>query len=492
MRKLLLILTFAAIASAQTYTEFYVDNSATGCGGSGCSNMNAGSTTAAPVFAVTGRTWTASTRTLLVASTSGVSVGMFISVFPDSTTGDALYICRISTVNVNTSLVCASSPVFGTAPVDGTSTRSANVGGAWKGPNGTSGFPISAAQGALLDSSNDPERINFKSGTSYAVTAAIAQGTASAQIVLQGYTSTVGDGGMAVIDGGTSGTSYILATFSQANTTLADMIFQNNGSTGSADGVAISTSRFNGSRLVFSGMMGNGLLTSGAGNFLEIEAFGNNLSNTAATGGIKSTNTGTFTRPNSHDNTGSNTSGFIVTAGVFIDPIADSNGLHGLVSSASAAFTVIGGAFFNNLAGAGISSSSGAPVWYISNAVFASNHTYGIDLSSGSAGTSGIVRNCGFGAGSYANLSGTINATGAKPVQTSGLVTFGSNADPWTSPTTGNFSVALSAAQAAGRYQYTQTGSSKSGTAGYPDIGTGGQHQCTGVGGGVYGCPIGR
>jgi len=80
---------------------------------------------------------------------------------------------------------------------------------------GTIGDPFGDLQYALdsvTRNSTDGDRFNVKSGTSENISsgisvAAYGNGTASAPLIIQGYTSLAGDGGRGVIDGGSSATT---------------------------------------------------------------------------------------------------------------------------------------------------------------------------------------------------------------------------------------------------------------------------------------------
>src|SRR5947207_15431431 len=78
-----LLLFSALIAEATSYTEFYCNKTGT--------NINAGSTTnATPTYSTTAGDWVASTGvfTKTGADRSGVSVGMWVSVYPVGGTTD--------------------------------------------------------------------------------------------------------------------------------------------------------------------------------------------------------------------------------------------------------------------------------------------------------------------------------------------------------------------------------------------------------------------
>lgn len=182
----------------------------------------------------------------------------------------------------------------------------------------------------------------------------------------------------------------------------------------------------------------------------------------------------TLIRCIAHDNINSNGVGFRATAAAaFIRCIADSNAGAGLIYSAVTALSVINCDFYNNAAdGIDLTGASATQV-YVENCNFVNNGTggtgYGIN-SSGSAVRNGAIVNCGFGAGTEANTTGNI-ATAAAALTVIGSVTYANDVTPWTAPSTGNFSISLAAAKAAGRGAFTETAASYTGTVGYPDIG---------------------
>ena len=107
---------------------------------------------------------------------------------------------------------------------------------------------------------------------------------------------------------------------------------------------------------------------------------------------------------------------------------------------------------------------------------FIKNGTYGI-IGNGAGGRIGSVINCGFGAGTAANSSGTTSSL--KGIIETGSVTYGSNLLPWVDAPNGDFRINLAAANGAGRGTFTQTASSYAGAVAYPDIGAV-QHQDAG------------
>ena len=272
------------------YTEFYC-NSAVG------DNRNAGSTTGAHHSLWTSASWVSATGVFTVSSgnpvTSGVTVGMFASVYPVAAVF-APYVALI--VNVTSTAITLSLTFkTGTAPTDSvTSDRAIRVGGCWKGPNVLEDFPFGVMASTLNDGVNLTPRVNFK-GT-FNVTGAIAHGvTDSNPVIWEGYTTTPGDGGMCTILSPFSGASYTVLTLGNTlcrRQWLENFIFTYNGSTGSATTLVLS-SVIGGARNIYvNNSRGIGITCSGAGGtYVELEVFACNNSGTVDLPGIAVTNT---------------------------------------------------------------------------------------------------------------------------------------------------------------------------------------------------------
>lgn len=455
------------------FSEFY-------CDFTNGSNVNAGSTEAAPVLSLTGGNWVSATGVYTkTASIANVSVGMFAAVRVDGATL-AARVGRVTAVDANT--VTISTTAGSGSLADQTGTASIVVGGPWKGPNAAVGFPFNFITNALTNAAGDYPRVNFKNNATYAITAAITHGNAG-PIQFQGYTSTVGDGGRAIIDGGTAGASYVLLTISGANCETWDMIFQNNGATGSASGFVPGTAETNCRRVVVNNVRGDGFSAtfSTGGAFIECEAYACNQSNAGSKAGFSFSGNATLVRCIAHDNAGSNTVGFRPSNGAntLIHCIADTNGSHGLdVNSVNGHTTVVGCDFYNNTGDGIRSANSAGSSIYVENCNFVKNGGYPVNRT-GAGGLNGAVVNCGFGSGTQANTSGNLNNLNA--VVEEGSVTYAADVTPWQDPATGNFTITMAAAKGTGRGSYTQTQTSYTGTTSAPDIGAG---QASSAGGG--------
>lgn len=456
------------------FSEFYCR--------SGGSNLNAGGlatgaeppTTAA--YTSTNGNW--STVTHVFTPTDGstpantVNVGDYASIYVDGASL-AVFIVRITIVaaGVNGAITTSATASAGAAPTTSATARTIKVGGAWLGPNAAVGFPCNLSTlNTLQDSSANMCRINFKNDQTYTISSQIS--ASSAQFVMQGYTSSAGDGGKATIDGSTN-VIKLLAMSGQASV-VADLIFVSTAASGSTD-MASDTNGSAWFRCVFHGSRGLGLSLGNANSVaIECEAYDNNKSNTASKGGFAMALSGAACyRCISHDNTGSNSSGFQGTSGggIINNCIADTNGGKGINISTGASLSRIlisaCDIYNNGSDGIGIATSTNVMTFFIENTNLIKNTGAGLNVTSTAGAYSGFMFNCGYGAGTQAN--GSSDTPGA--IVQSGAITYGSNLTPWVDPANGDFRINLAAANWAGRGAFTETASSYAGTVGFPDIG---------------------
>ncbi|MFZ5832448.1 MAG: hypothetical protein ACOY3P_20365 [Planctomycetota bacterium] len=180
-------------------TEFY-------CDPVDGSNLNAGSTTGNPLATYASGSWVAATGVFTVASgnpqSDGVAAGMFASVYPDGTTPATVFVGRVTAVDTTT-ITVSLTVKMGTAPTDGTSNRTLKVGGAWKGPNGTDTFPAGLFPDTLTNAAGDYNRLNLKNNAVCYPTVQVTWTRTDGKLLhIEGYATTPGDGGIAVIDAG--------------------------------------------------------------------------------------------------------------------------------------------------------------------------------------------------------------------------------------------------------------------------------------------------
>lgn len=424
------------------------------------------------------------TRTATLASPS-ISIGLNIVVTGIGQTGFVAAVTAVTTSTITLSLTRKA----GVVPITGTTGYTANVGGAWAGPSGTSGFPINLMATTLTDSSSNRPRINLKSDQTYSMTAGISTGN-NGPWQVWGYTTTFGDGTYATIDGGTTGASYVLLTVANFGPSFAWIKFQNNGATGSANGVSVSSHGSFFYRCVFSNVRGAGLgpgAISGPLAVVECEAFGCNQSNTANLGGfVSNTAHMNLTRCISHDNTGSNSNGFVLSGlnigMTLVDCVADSNGKDGILGSNSGFIFVVNCSCYGNT-GAGINIAAGvAQSAIFQNCILSQNGTFGINNSGGQS--SSVIQNCAF----FSNTSGQTNNLG-NFTTLMGTVTL--SGDPFTAAASGDFSLnstagAGAACRGAGIGTYPTTQGGYGSTLGYPDIGAVQHQDAGGVGGVIF------
>ena len=470
---LCLALLIQQAVAFSAHTEFYC-NSSTG------SNTYAGSTeSGTPVFTTTGGNWATATGvfTKAGADLSGVSVGMFAAVMVDAGTV-AARIGRITAVDNGADTITISTTAGSGSLADQTATATINVGGVWKGPNAAVGFPLGFVTNALMDASSNPPRVNLKNNATYSISAQTDANDAG-PITWQGYTTTAGDGGLALIDGGANNVSLFYV--SGAGNTFKDISVGNMGTTGGF-AWAIDGARTQLHHCVAHNCRSYGFHFNAADiTAVECEAYNCNISNNAGRGGFVLTNSGTFIRCISHDHTVANGNGFVVSAGVvsFRECIADTCVGIGYSISSTNAVSMTGCDAYNNTSDGIRLANATDGIFYIENCNLIDNGGYGINGSSATT-RHGAIRNCGFGAGTAANTSG--DSTGLSNLVVSGSVTYASNATPWTDPANGDFRISLATAKNAGRGVFTQTAASYAGAVGYPDIGAA---QATASAGGV-------
>src|SRR5881394_2778989 len=390
------------------FTEFYCQ--------SGGSNLNSGSDTSNTAkYTSTNGNWSTVTDVFTPTDgtnpvTAGVAVGDFASIYIDgATVGVFIGLITAVTNAVNGPITISTTSRAGTAPVTSTTTRTIKVGGACKGPNAGQGYQISLnGLGSLKDASGHTPRFNLKNDATYSITTGIT--VVGTVLWIQGYSTTPGDKGRAIIDGGTSLiTPLALGTSNVA----ADLIVQNNGSSGSANGINVGQQNAI-IRCVVHNVRGAGFnVTNTFSTLIECEAYSCNQSNTVGSGGFVASSETTFINCISHDNTGSNNDGFTTVTNAsavsFIRCISDSNGRPGF----SILIGISGFTFFNcdsyNNGTDGIRFTNATS--NISNATFRNcnfikNGGYGLNTSLTTANMWGVMDNCGFGSGTMANVSG--------------------------------------------------------------------------------------
>lgn len=335
-------------------------------------------------------------------------------------------------------------------------------------------FPFNlGSMSNLKNSSGNIPRFNMKNDGQYNIASGITVN--GSYIVVQGYSSTIGDGGRGTIDGSTNAISIF--TLGSAHQVVIDIIVQNNGTSGTNRGFVTANQAIL-SRCVANNIRGNGFHCAGAGTLvIECEAYSCNKSNTAGLGGFAASSSVTFINCIAHDNTGSGADGFTNIAvptgeNKFINCISDSNGRHGFTIGPTFGHVMLncdvysnGGDGFNN------PNTTGDGQSIIRNCNFIKNTGWAINSTITTGRWTGTIDNCGFGAGTQANGSGTTN--GIDMLFIAGSITYANNVTPWVDPANGDFRINLATAAGAGRGAFTQTQSSYGSASmlAYPDIG---------------------
>lgn len=485
MKTLIFLLLSIPISTfGSTYTEFYINNAGGG-------NTNSGHTAdASPTFAAVNGFWTNYTGYGVFYKSgmtlTGVTNGAWASVYTNTASTATAFVGIITNVDDAGDFIFVKTveAKSGTAIADdNVGVTCIVVGGAWLGPGtydwatgtgvASNTFPFALLANTMTN--GYPPCFNVKSGTTYSITNALTVANAG-PFRIQGYTTDIRDGGKPTIQGWASGVSFVLFTVSGANVDLQDIIFSRNGNSGSAAGVSISGGEINVVRCVVTAAYRSGFsITGNGGNLIECEAYGNNVANSAGHAGFNSGVSGTFfERCISHDNSGANSDGFLISAtATLLNCIADSNGKNGFTFSGTTVHNLLGSDAYNNTgSGVDLSTASGTYIM-IENCNLVLNGAYGIN-SSGSTIRNGRIVNCGFGTGTKTNATGSFgpNLTGSQSsVEIAGTLLYSADQTPWVDPDNGDFRINLAAAKAAGRGSFTETAGSYSGTIAYPDIG---------------------
>lgn len=448
------------------------------CCRNGGSNLNAGTRLGdstepgvAAAFTYASGSWVQGTGVFTVASgnplTDGVAVGDFASVYPDGNTVTP-FVGRVTARDATTITVSLTAK-SGTAPTNGTNTRSLRIGGAWQGPNGASGFPFNFVQSTMTAVAGLPPRVNLKNAATFSVTAATSH-SENGPVQFEAYTAAYGDGGKAIVDGGSSGASYVLHTLNSSRVVYKNIIWSGNGATGSTD-LVVSNAMSEWIGCVFRNGRGSGLFHSSSNicNLIQCESYVNNASGSGSKGGFAANN-GTVYALNCIARLNGGTSG---SAGFFFQSV--NAVLDGSISSQNTGSGVfVDGRlianrcdfYFNSNHGAWAAGNGGGAYSHLASCNFVRNGGFGVNHNA-SGGNLMEVNRCGFGSGTMANVSGNISGN----VTEFGSVVYTANAAPWVDPVNGDFRIALTAARGAGDGRFTQTQSGQAGTIGYPDIG---------------------
>ena len=464
------------------------------CCRNGGSNLNAGTrngnSTVPGVdadFTYASGNWVQATRVFTVGSgdpvADGIAVGDYVSVYADGSTVTG-YVAQV-TARTTTTITLSSTVKAGTAPTDGTGTRTMKVGGAWKGMNGADGVPFTLALICDLNSSGTTLRINMMNDAAFIVTASTnCTGSASNVngIVIKGFTATYGDGGKFILDGGIAGATYNLFNGNGIASIVEDAIFRNNGATGVGSFLGTGSSWY---RVVGHSCRFSGLGSSVGQTATQCEVYSFNQSASGTGYGIFATSAvNCFV----HSPSGGNNAGFAPasSSGVAVYESCVAKGcMNGFLfagSGATPSWSMRHCDVHESTSHGIASSSTSGKTIHIINCNILKSGGWGINLNTGSAGNkhNGLIFNCGFGTGTEANTSGNVETNNSCNV--SGSISYGSGLTPWQAPATGDYRIALADAKSTGWGLFTQTGLSMDGLVRFPDIGAG-QHLPSGSGG---------
>lgn len=451
------------------YTEFYCD-AASG------DNRNSGSTEGTYSFQDTGGDWDGTN--VFTSNTSpdlsGISAGDWASIYVDGAATTAR-IARITAVDNSAKTITvvsgASQGAIGTAPGVQTGTCSIRVGGAWEGPGGGASsddhvpFRIGSLH-LLTNANNEPPCINLKNGTDYTPATVVSLGASSYMFRVSGYTTTVRDGGEAVIDFGTLRATNQFNMQSVLNgATFTDLHITVDNSTGSGTSTGFRAYFCHCRRVRVTGFYTYGMYATGA-EFKECEFYdsgqpsGNN-------GNVVLGSACTFTRCKFGETLGSSYS--LVSSGSntqssFIDCIFYGDG-----TLTAAVYSY----------GSGVLRFENVDFYGFDNAVQNTNYgTYVLvncnivscdyvlrQIGSSTQLTTIELINCGFGGGAYA-LTGTVNATPSPdPTHYAEIDCKTYTTHPWVDPDDGDFRLSDEAAwpgQGLGDFLVTDPGNSYS------------------------------
>jgi hypothetical protein len=463
---LLLFLMLAGSVTAQTtaYTEFYCNSTGT--------NINAGSTTnAAATYSGDAGNWTNATSTFYLsgADLSGVTVGMWASVWTNATAPtNAVYIGRIIAVSdVDDTIQLSTTAVSGTLPGTNVGATSIRVGGAWRGAYGTVAFPFAFITGAMTNVSYNTPRINFQSGYSNSITAAIVDAIVGPRI-FSGYTSTPGDGGMGILDGGNG--DLAILRFNGNRNQVHNFIIQNTLNNQFNHGLYIAGESSLAFRCIIRNTGGCAVYVSGNYSMcIECEGYKNNRASNANYGAFYNTYGYGFIRCYAHEGGSGGFSGLSSFEMRADNCLAVSNYLNGFAASG---YSIIRNcdSISNRLNGIYFTGADSGSV--IENCNLIGNRSYGIAFATNVVRPALLLNNW-FGSGTKQNVLGNFspNIGVTNSVYTSGNNSYSADLDPYVNSSGLNFSLTNTAASyGQGRGSFLDI-EKNGGIVGYPSVG---------------------
>ncbi len=458
--------------SVVNYNEFY-------CQANG-SNLNSGHDNQQNAkYTTTNGNWSTTTNVFIPTDnsnpvSSGVAVGDWVSIYIDGATV-GVYIALVTAVvnATNGAITVSSTQNGGTPPTTSATTRTLKCGGAWLGSQGSVLWPFQSSFSftTLKNPSTNWTRVNLKNDQTYSITNGLS--VVGTGLVVQGYTSNIGDGGRATIDGGTTNI-VILTPASQQ--WYVDLIFTSSATAGTNSVISTGGQNHLFLRVTVIGARGTGFnIANNYNTLLECEAFNCNKSGTSGAAGFVLTSNSCAIRCISAGNLGSNSDGFGLVAAsadvTFIGCVSFNNSRHGFNLGTAANKAQLFNCDMYNNGGHGLINGNTITtlLTIIENCNFIKNKGAAISAILTTGRWQGLVLNCGVGNGSAANLGGKFVNT--DQLQIINVTDYPADQTPWVSPDTGNFSIILPAALSAGRGNFTETQGGFSGTVGYPDIG---------------------
>jgi hypothetical protein len=213
----------------------------------------------------------------------------------------------------------------------------------------------------------------------------------------------------------------------------------------------------------------------------QFNVFSNGVANTALDAGIRGSSPVqlTMSRGMIHDNTGNNVAGILSNAGMIADRlIVHRNGTNGITINTGTGQSIITQSIIMGNGGNGIElkgTQADNGSLFVENTAFFGN-TLGVIASLvNNSNKVGTVQYLLLGSGTQTNGSGFSltgsTRTGSIEFLDNTFTTYTADLTPWTSPTTGNFTVARGDAWNNGIQTFLQTQAAYTNTLGYIDMG---------------------
>lgn len=479
MKKILVsILVLACCGPALAFTDFY-------CISGAGTNTNSGwSTNSAADYTSLAGNWDGvnvftPTDGSTPASNAAVTNGAWGSVFTNADSR-TYYVARITNVaaGVNGAISFAQAPSNCIVPVSQNGALSLKVGGAWNGPSGAVGFPMTFFSGHFTNTAQEVPRMNMKG--KFTVTAGFTipfRDFIKTTCWLQGYTNTAGDFGQAEIEGSGTSANFTMLTLNCDNFVFADITWSSNGVT-SGNNAMVSDSPSGGEnmflRCVFRGSRGKvTLFGAGSESIVFCEAYSNGLANVSGdyvfgmtAGGCRCYGT------KIHDNYFSNIAGLRLDQTSTASRCIFARNGTGISSTADVSQQITACDFYDSISDH-ISFNAGAvdPLMaQVSDCNFFKSGGYAIKFPATATAHTGIFSGLRFGSGTQTNASGFCSDTNGITIADWGV--YPTDQTPWADPTNGNFSLVNPLSKDTGYMPFLEINlHPPTNTVAYPDIG---------------------